>query len=371
MSSLFSELRLRGLTLQNRLVAAPMCQYSAVDGIASDYHLVQHGRFSLGGFGTVMIEATAVTPEGRISHGDLGLWDDRQIAPLQGIASFLEEHGTVPAIQLSHAGRKAATRRPWRGDGLVTKIDLEELGDAPWTTAAPSAEPHATDYPVPTALGEPEIERLVLAFGDAAERALRAGFKIVEVHCAHGYLLNQFLSPVANKRDDQYGGNLDNRMRFPLEVVAEVRRRWPQNLPVFVRISATDHIDGGWTPDDSLLLAEELKRRGVDLIDCSSGGFAGARQNALTASHIPYAAQIAKQVPIPTMTAGLIRSPRQAVAAVEEHGIALVGLAREALLDPNLPLRYSGVLEGQEVSRKRWPKEAAWALDGYLDGTRH
>jgi 2,4-dienoyl-CoA reductase-like NADH-dependent reductase (Old Yellow Enzyme family) len=370
MSSLFSELRLRGLTLQNRLVAAPMCQYSAVDGVASDYHLVQHGRFSLGGFGTMMIEATAVTPEGRISHGDLGLWDDQQIAPLQRIASFLKEQGTVPAIQLSHAGRKAATRRPWRGDGPVVEIDLNELGDAPWTTIAPSAEPHAKGYPIPVALDEPGIEHLVFAFGDAARRALRAGFKIVEVHCAHGYLLNQFLSPIANKRDDRYGGSLDNRMRLPIAVVDEVRRVWPQDLPVFVRVSAADHIDGGWTSNDSIRLAEELKRRGVDLIDCSSGGFDGARQNAFTTSHIPYAARIAKQVLIPTMTVGLIRSPQQAATAVEKHGIALVGLAREALLNPNLPLRYSGVLEGQEVSPKRWPKQAVWALGGYLNVAR-
>jgi 2,4-dienoyl-CoA reductase-like NADH-dependent reductase (Old Yellow Enzyme family) len=204
-----------------------MCQYSAVDGLADDYHLVHLGRFALGGFGMVMVEATAVTPEGRISHGDLGLWDDRHTGPLARIASFLKENGAVPAIQLAHAGRKGSTRRPWRGEGTVTAADLEDLGDEPSITVAPSALPHASHYAHPAALDQSGIERVQEAFAQAARRALMAGYEVAELHCGHGYLLNQFLSPVANKRTDAYGGSLDNRMRLPLQIARDLRLIWP------------------------------------------------------------------------------------------------------------------------------------------------
>ncbi len=227
MSQLFSPLLLRGLTLRNRLVVSPICQYSAVDGLADDYQLVHLGRFALGGFGMVMVEATAVTPEGRISHGDLGLWDDCHIGPLARIASFLKENEAVPAIQLAHAGRKGSTRRPWRGEGTVIAADLEDLGDQPWTTVAPSALAHASHYAPPAALDESGIERVRDAFAQAARRALSAGFEVVELHCGHGYLLNQFLSPVANKRTDAYGGGLGNRMRLPLQIARDLRQIWP------------------------------------------------------------------------------------------------------------------------------------------------
>jgi 2,4-dienoyl-CoA reductase-like NADH-dependent reductase (Old Yellow Enzyme family) len=339
-----------------------MCQYSAVDGLADDYHLVHLGRFALGGFGMVMVEATAVTPEGRISHGDLGLWDDSHIAPLARIASFLKENGAAPAIQLTHAGRKGSTRRPWRGEGTVIAADLEDLGDEAWTTIAPSALPHASHYAHPAALDESGIERVQDAFAQAARRALTAGFEVAELHCGHGYLLNQFLSPVANKRTDAYGGSLDNRMRLPLQIARDLRLIWPADRPVLVRVSATDHIKGGWTLDDSLVLAAELKASGIDMIDCSSGGFDGAAQNAFSAYHVPFAESIAQAAGIRTMAAGLIRAPHQAEAAVRDHCVDLVGLARGALTDPNWPLRAYMELKGAAGEPPPWPKQLGWAM---------
>jgi 2,4-dienoyl-CoA reductase-like NADH-dependent reductase (Old Yellow Enzyme family) len=363
---LFSPLELRGLPLKNRLVVAPMCQYSAVDGVADDFHLVHLGRFALGGFGMIMIEATAVTSEGRISHGDIGLFDDKHIEPLARIARFLKTHGSVAAIQLSHAGRKGSTRRPWRGEGTVGPADLEELGDAPWTTLAPSALAHANDYAAPEPLDDGGIARIRASFSDAARRALSAGFEVVEVHCAHGYLLNQFLSPVANNRTDAFGGSLENRMRLPLQIVQDVRQIWPEEWPVFVRVSATDHIAGGWTVDDTIAFARDLQKRGVDVVDCSSGGFDGAALNAFTDYHVPYAARVARATGVRTMAAGLISNPQQAEAVVAEQQVDLVGLAREALIDPNWPVHAAMRLEGRTHSATRWPHQAAWALQDRL-----
>ncbi|MEZ5830175.1 MAG: NADH:flavin oxidoreductase/NADH oxidase [Dongiaceae bacterium] len=351
---LFSPLQLRAVTLKNRIVFAPVCQYAAVDGLADDYQLVHLGRFALGGFGMVMVEATAVTPDGRISHGDLGLWHDGQIEPLRRVAAFLKKHGAVPAIQLSHAGRKASTRRPWRGEGTVTAEDLAEHGDAPWTTSAPSALAHSDQHAAPIALDRVGIDLVRSAFVDAARRAMQAGFEIIELHCAHGYLLNQFLSPVANRRLDRYGGSRENRMRFPLEIVEAMRAAWPADYPLFVRVSATDHIPDGWTIDDTVALAAELKSRGVDVIDCSSGGFTGAAHNALSDYHVPYAERVAVETGARTMAAGLIASPEQAESIVAGGKVELVGLARHALSNPNWPLQASKVLlEGQTAPESR------------------
>jgi 2,4-dienoyl-CoA reductase-like NADH-dependent reductase (Old Yellow Enzyme family) len=312
--------------------------------MADDYQLVHLGRFALGGFGTVMVEATAVAEEGRISHGDLGLWHDRHIEPLTRIATFLRRHGAVPAIQLSHAGRKASTRRPWRGEGTVTEADEKELGDAPWTTVAPSALRQSSLHTTPLALDEPGIERIRQAFSTAVRRAVVAGFDIVELHFAHGYLLNQFLSPVANTRDDAFGGSRENRMRLALQIVEDARTSWPDDKPLFVRVSATDHVPWGWTIEDTVAFAIELKRRGVDVVDCSSGGFAEASLNALSDYHVPYADRVGRETGVLTMAAGRIESPERAEAVVAGEKVALVGIARAALADPNWPLKAAAVL---------------------------
>jgi len=358
MSKLFSPYTIRETALRNRVVAGPMCMYSAQDGLADDYHLVHLGRFALGGFGMVMTEAVAVLPEGRISHGCLGLWDDAQIKPLARIANFLKSNGAVPAIQLSHAGRKAASRRPWRGEGTVTAADLAELGDAPWTTRAPSAIAHSGSYAEPTALDGPGIARISKAFSEAAQRAMKAGFEIVELHLAHGYLLNQFLSPIANQRTDDFGGSLANRMRLPLAIARRLRDVWPEKLPVFVRISATDNIPGGWNMGGSMQLAAELQSIGIDVVACSSGGFEGASRNAFTDNHVPYAASIKSSTGLGTMALGLVSQPEQAESILQSGSADLVAIAREALVDPNWPMHASLGLDG----RADWPPQAAWAL---------
>jgi 2,4-dienoyl-CoA reductase-like NADH-dependent reductase (Old Yellow Enzyme family) len=358
MSFLFSPLRLRGVTLKNRVVLGPMCVYSARDGQADDYHLVHLGRFALGGFGVVMTEAVAVSPEGRISHGCLGLWNDEQAESLSRICRFLTEHGAVPAIQLSHAGRKGSSRRPWRGEGTVTKADFAELGDAPWSTVAPSAVEHSGIYARPSELDLAGMARIADDFRRAARRALEAGFKIIEVHLAHGYLLNQFLSPIANKRQDHYGGGREKRMRWPLQIVAGIRESWPGELPVFVRISASDNIAGGWDVSDSVCLALQLKAIGVDVIVCSSGGFHGARGNAFTENHLPYAKLIRREAGIATMAAGGIVEPRDAEAILDSNSADLVALARRAMTEPHWPMTAAAALDG----KANWPPQVAWAL---------
>ncbi len=277
MSHLFSPLAIGDVTLRNRTVVAPMCQYSARHGFANDWHLVQNGRFALGGFGLVILEATGVVPEGRISYGDLGLWTDEQIEPLARIVNFLKEQGSAAGIQLAHAGRKAATPIGWRRGFDETEAEKLEYGYETWVPVAPSAERHSDNpgFQDPVALDKAGIVETIEAFAAAARRADQAGFDVVEIHGAHGYLINQFLSPLANHRTDEYGGSRENRMRFALEVTDAVRAVWPRNKPLFFRVSATDGSPGGWGVEDSVVLARELKRRGVDLVDCSSGGFEG------------------------------------------------------------------------------------------------
>jgi 2,4-dienoyl-CoA reductase-like NADH-dependent reductase (Old Yellow Enzyme family) len=362
MSALFSPFSIRGLTLKNRVVVSPMCQYSAEEGIASDYHLVHLGRFALGGFGTVMVEATAVTREGRITHGDMGIWSDVHVEPLARIARFLRVHGAVPAIQLAHAGRKGSARRPWRGAGSIVPADTAELGDQPWLTVAPSALAQADNYLAPAELDLDGIAAIRAAFGAAAQRALAAGFDIVEVHCAHGYLLNEFLSPVANKRSDSYGGSRDNRMRLPLEVIGDVRAFWPRDRPIFVRVSATDGIAGGWTIDDSVAFAGEMKRIGVDVVDCSSGGFANAAISPKPHYQVPHAEAVRRSTGIATMAVGLIFEPEAAERVVASGEADLIALAREALNDPNWPLHAMNKLDTAADPYASWPKQAGYAI---------
>ena len=347
---LFSPLTLRSLTLRNRIVLSPMCQYSAKDGFATDWHLVHLGSRAAGGAAVVMAEATAVLPEGRISPCDLGIWSDEHVEGLARIAAFIHEQGAVPAIQLAHAGRKASTAPPWEGGGPVSSAQ------GGWTPVAPSPIPFADGYPTPLALTEPQIERVIAAFAEAAQRALRAGFKIVEIHAAHGYLLHQFLSPVSNRREDAYGGPLENRMRLLLRVVDRVRSVWPDDLPLFVRISATDWLpEGGWDLEQSVALAKELKSRGVDLIDTSSGGLVPhARVPVAPGYQVPFAQRLRAEAGVKTGAVGLITDPKQAEAVLAEGKADLIFLGRELLRDPYWPLRAAQALG---AAMPYWPKQ--------------
>lgn len=364
MSMLLSPLSLRSITLRNRLVVSPMCQYSAVDGFANDWHFVHLGRFAAGGFGLVVMEATAVVPEGRITYGDLGLWSDDQMAPLRRIVAFLHGQGAAAGIQLAHAGRKAATALPWRNGFDETEAEKPAVGFTEWQPVAPSAEIHGEGgtFKVPRALDRAEIEALPAAFAAAARRALDVGFDLVEVHAAHGYLLNQFLSPLANHRTDEWGGSRENRMRLPLAVVEAVRAVWPADKPLFVRISATDAHPDGWSVEDSIVFARELKARGVDVVDCSSGGFSGASIKPGPAYQLPLSAAVREGAGIATMTVGLITEPAEAEAAVAEGKADLVALARAALDDPNWPLHARATLAGEGDPYAAWPKQAGYAV---------
>lgn len=362
MPTLLTPVTLRGVTARNRLVLSPMCQYSAGAGLANDWHFAHLARFALGGFGMVMVEATAVTPEGRITHGDLGLWNDQQAVPLARIAAFLKAQGAVPAIQLAHAGRKASMQRPWEGDGALTEKELRENAEAPWRPVAPSAIPHTAGRIVPQELDAAGLERIREGFVAAAKRADWAGFEVAEVHCAHGYLMNEFLSPIANKRTDSYGGSLENRMRFPLEVIAAVRAVWPEHKPLFVRISAVDGVEGGTTLEDSVQLAAEAAKRGVDIIDVSAGGVATTFDVPARPGYLaPFAQAVKARAQVKTMAVGLITEPHQA-AQIIDHGQAdLVAIGREALYDPHWPLHAEKALTGNVLDFAAWPvQEGHW-----------
>jgi len=351
MSHLFSPLPLRGLVLPNRIAVSPMCQYQAEDGFPTDWHLVHLGGLAQGGAGLVLTEATSVVPEGRISDHDLGLWRDEQIEPLGRIARFLKTQGAVPGIQLAHAGRKAGSGAPWRGTGVPSGPGV-----------APSALAFAEAWPVPRALDEAGLRGTVEAFRAAASRALTAGFQVVEIHAAHGYLLHQFLSPLANVRDDRYGGSLENRSRLLREVVEAVRAVWPAQFPVLVRLSCTDWVPGGWDLDEAVALAGMLKGLGVDLLDCSSGGMVAKATIPLEPGYqVPFAARVRQAAGLATGAVGLITEPRQAEAILAEGKADLVFLGRELLRDPRWPLRAArelGDLVPWPASYARGSREA-------------
>lgn len=344
MSQLFTPLQFGDIRFRNRVFVSPMCQYSSQDGMPNDWHLVHLGSRAVGGAGLVCVEATAVTPEGRISLADTGLWSDAHTEAFARITQFIRQQGAVPAIQLAHAGRKASCAVPWQGG--------KALADGAWTTMAPSAVPFAEGDPAPHALSPDELDALVADFRAAAVRAKEAGFDCVEVHMAHGYLLHEFLSPLSNRREDDYGGSLENRMRLPLRVATAVREVWPANLPLFVRLSATDWMDGGWDLAQSVTLSRKLKDLGVDMIDCSSGGLVPNASIPVGAGfQTPFAETIRREVGIATIAVGMITEPVQAEHIVRTGQADAVMLARELLRDPYWPLHAAHALH----SEIEWP----------------
>jgi 2,4-dienoyl-CoA reductase-like NADH-dependent reductase (Old Yellow Enzyme family) len=337
---LFSPLRIRDVEFRNRIAVSPMCQYSSEDGFATDWHLTHLGSRAAGGAGLVVVEATAVEARGRISPADLGLWKDEHIPALARIAAFLKSQGATPGIQIAHAGRKASTHAPWIKGGSF--IPESEGG---WRTVAPSPIPfRETDTP-PLELSRDDIRDIVDAFAAAARRALTAGFEVVEIHGAHGYLIHEFLSPLSNQRTDEYGGSFDNRLRFVTEVTEAVRRVWPASLPLLVRISATDWAEGGWNVDDSVELARRLRPLGVDLIDCSSGGLVPHAKIELGPGYqVPFAERVRREAGVPTGAVGMITEAHQADSIIREGRADLVLLARQFLRDPYFPLHAAKVL---------------------------
>ncbi len=341
---LFTPLKLRDITFRNRIVVSPMCQYSAEEGFANDWHLVHLGSRAIGGAGCVIVEATAVTAQGRISPDDMGIWSNQHIEPLARIARFCKQHGSVAAIQLAHAGRKASTAAPWLGGQPLT--DPEDA----WQTVAPSAIPFDENFPAPSQLSVAEIHEIVRAFATAAQRSLDAGFQVVELHGAHGYLLHEFLSPLSNQRTDKYGGSFENRTRFAVELTKAVREVWPARLPLFLRISATDWAEGGWDLEQSIELTKLLAPLGIDLVDCSSGGMVPHVPIPVGPGYqVAFAREVRRATGVPTGAVGMITEPKQAEEIVASGSADLVIMAREFLREPYWPLKAAEAL-GAEIA---------------------
>ncbi len=361
---LFTPIELRGVGARNRIVISPMCQYSAEDGVPDDWHLVHLGQFAAGGAGTVFVEASAVEKRGRITHGDVGLWSDRQIPGHRRIVDFVKARGALAGLQIAHAGRKASMQRPWFGNGPLDGADIAR-GDGPWETVGASPVPVADGCIVPHELSAAEIAELVGTWAAAAARAVRVGYDVLEIHGAHGYLIQSFLSPIANKRTDGYGGDLGGRMRLALEVVEAVRPVWPDDRPLFFRVSAVDGIEGGWVLDDTVALARELKARGVDVVDCSSGGISGsataARVKRQPGFQVPFAEAVRREAGVMTQAVGLITHPRQAEEILQRGQADLIAIAREALVDPHWPLHAAAAL-GVDNEFESWPEQYGWWL---------
>ena len=372
---LFTPLTLRSVTLPNRVVVSPLCMYSAKEGVATDWHFAHLSTFARGHAGLVFAEATAVTAEGRITSDCLGIWTDEQSEALKPITRFIDSMGCVPGIQLAHAGRKASSHPPAKGGSPLTKEDAAD-GCPPWQTVAPSALPLYADGPAPHALSASEIGDLVDAFATAARRSYDAGFRVLEIHGAHGYLIQSFLSPLANTRNDAYGGDINGRMRFALEVAEAVRAAWPEDLPLFFRISAVDGPANGWSLEDSVILSRALAKRGVDVIDCSAGGILGAP--AFRAKddgqpmrrgdgerppgfQVPYAERVRNDAKVKTMAVGVIFDPEQAEAILQEGLADLVALGREIMYNPFWPLHAAEALDA-DPKFSMWPEQYGWAV---------
>ena len=362
---LFTPVQLRGVTLKNRIVISPMCTYSAKDGFVNDWHLVHLGKLAQGGAGMVFTEAAAIEAHGRITHGDIGIWSDEQVPALARIAAFIKSQGSVPAIQLAHAGRKASMQRPWHGNGPLDDTDRAR-GEQAWDIVAPSTIPLDEGWLKPHELTVTQIHELHDRWCLAAKRALDAGFEVIEIHSAHGYLGHEFLSPVTNKRNDEYGGDLNGRIRFTTELAAKLRDVCPDDTPLFTRVSSVDGIEGGWSIEDSVALARELKALGVDVIDCSSGGLMGsataARVKRGPGFQVPFAERIRREAGVQTMAVGLILDGAQGEQILQSRQADLIAIGREALHNPNWPLHAEMQLEchGEFES---WPEQYGWWLD--------
>lgn len=374
---LFEPLSLRGVTLPNRIVVSPLCMYSAIEGMAQPWHFAHLSTFARGKAGLVFTEATAVEARGRITPQCLGIWTDEQAQALKPITEFIESMGSVAGIQLAHAGRKASVRRPFT-DKPGSPLDEEDAarGEPAWQMVAPSDEPVGPGFPAPMALDQSGLDAVKDAFVQAAKRSVMAGFKVIELHMAHGYLLHSFLSPLSNHRSDSHGGDIEGRMRFPLEVARAVRAVIPEDYPLFSRISAIDGIEGGWSMDDSVVLCRAMADLGVDVVDCSSGGISGApsfrvddegkpltRDSARKPGfQVPYAARARKETGIKSMAVGVIIDPHQAEQILQSGGADLVALGREIMHDPFWPLHAAETL-GVDPDFKLWPEQYAWAVD--------
>lgn len=371
---LFTPIELRSVTLPNRVVLSPLCMYAARDGLANAFHFSHLTSFARGRVGLVFTEATAVAPEGRISHGCCGIWNDAQVEAYRPIVQAIAELGAVPAIQIAHAGRKASARPPWRAGAPLDSSDAAD-GTPPWRTFGPTAEPVSSAWPAPQAMTETDIQNTIASFASAARRSAEAGFRVLEIHGAHGYLIQSFLSPIANKRNDAWGGERAGRMRFALEVAEAVRAAWPAELPLFFRISAIDGPTGGWNLDDSVVLARELKARGVDVVDCSAGGISGppafrasdkgepfkTRGDRKPGFQVPYADRIRREAGVATMAVGVIVKGEQAEAILQEGRADLIAIGRELMYDPFWTLRAAESM-GCDPNCGMWPNSYAWAI---------
>ena len=366
MSTLFSPYSLREVAFKNRIAVSPMSQYRARDGYANTWHMVHLGRFALGGAGLVFAEATAVEQDGRRTHGDLGLWEDAQVEALRPITEFLSSEGAVPGIQLSHAGRKASERRPWHGETPVDHEDVADRAEDPWPAIAPSPVPYADGWPTPTAMSTSDIQRVIASFGAAARRAHDAGFKVIEVYAAHGFLVHQFLSPISNQRTDEWGGSAENRNRFAVEVAKAIRAHWPDAYPLIFRLSGTDWLESGIEIEDTVHTARLLRESGVDMIDCSSGGISGKeRPRRMTIEQgfqVPFAEQIKAEAGLASMTVGFLWDADACEEIIASGRADMIALARELLDDPNWPLHSARML-GADQGHTHWPVESGWWLE--------
>lgn len=370
---LFSPIELRSVRLRNRVVISPMCQYSARDGMPADWHFAHLAKFATGGAGLVFTEASAVVAEGRITHGDTGIWTDQQAEAWGRIVRFLQSQGAKVAMQLAHAGRKAGMQRPWHGNGPPDETALAR-GEMPWRTVSASAEPLEEGWHVPEALEPAEIASLVEAFAAAAKRTDDAGFDVAEIHGAHGYLIHQFLSPVANKRDDAYGGSFENRIRFALEITEAVRAVWPDDKPLFFRVSSIDGIEGGWEMSDTVRLARELKARSVDVLDCSSSGHSskGATNANLARGpgfQVPFAEEVRRETGMATQAVGLITDPAHAEEILQAGQADLIAIGREALQNPSWPHHARQALMADD-DYADWPVQSQWWLERRARGLK-
>ena len=362
---LFQSYALRGLELRNRIVVSPMATYSAEDGFVTDWHVQHVGKLAAGGAGLVFVEQSSVNLQGRITHGCLGIWKDAHVAGLKKLTSLIRDLGAASAIQIAHSGRKGSSQRPWEGGGPLGDADVAARNEGPWEICAPSSIAFDTDWPTPNEMSTAAIEQVVEDYRAAFIRARDAGFDVCELHCAHGYLMHSFLSPLGNQRTDDYGGDRAGRMKLPLKIAGIMREVWPEHLPCFVRVSSVDGVGVGWQLEDSIAYAKELKKLGIDMIDCSSGGFKLPAENNLVARttgfQLPFSEAIRKEAGLPTMGVGLIRTGEEAAIALEDGRADLIALGRELLWNPNWPMQIAA--EHDEANGwKLMPPQYGWWL---------